>query len=110
MFAGREDRDTEWMKAQDLSQRFDQAKRKAAQAGRPVIPSISCPFCTSRPVQPDWEALLAHVHKVHAEQVPPPHNEQEYGQFMRALKQKATGGGLQRRYPTGRKRCNPLLT
>jgi hypothetical protein len=29
--------------------------------------------------------------------VPESQNEQEYGQFMRALKQKATGGGLQRR-------------
>jgi uncharacterized short protein YbdD (DUF466 family) len=97
MFAAREDRDTEWNAQQDLSQRFDQAKRKAAQAGRPVIPSISCPFCTGGPVQPDWESLFSHVRKTHPEQVPESQNEQEYGQFMRALKQKATGGGLQRR-------------
>lgn len=42
----REDRDFE-RKAPDISHRFDQPKRKAALAGRPVIPSISCPLAAS---------------------------------------------------------------
>lgn len=63
----------------DLDQKWIKSLR---QINKRAVPTLSCPLCSDRKVQQDYDALWQHVREAHADKVPPGGDAAETEKFQ----------------------------